>query len=138
MKKILLLALLFVFLCTTACSTALERDKKQMLKTYCSDENYISLSGEIVEIANEENKLTIKCKDSKLPSSNDDTCEYLVFADTTANLKVGDTIVYTTVKEQIANYSAPIVAITKDDKEILDFQTGKENLINWVNQLQAK
>jgi hypothetical protein len=55
------------------------------------------------------------------------------------NICIGDTIVYTTVPNCLDHMSyLPIVEICKNDETILGFEEGKENLINFVKQIQYK
>ena len=41
-------------------------------------------------------------------------------------------------KKPKGNVWLPIVEIIKENQSLLDYKTGKENLITWVNQLQYK
>lgn len=142
MKRLVFLIILFSLIITTGCQTALERDKKEMLEIYCNDENYISLTGKVITINSNEHDtmVVIKCESLKQHIlDEDDECEYWVFSNSNLNITVGDMITYITVKVRIKNNEwLPIVAINKNGEDILAFNEGKSNLINWVNQLQMK
>ena len=113
-----------------------------MLEIYCNDENYISLTGKVITINSNEHDtmVVIKCESLKQHIlDEDDECEYWVFSNSNLNITVGDMITYITVKVRIKNNEwLPIVAINKNGEDILAFNEGKSNLINWVNQLQMK
>ena len=130
----------FIFVLLTGCDTALNRSKKEMLEIYSNDENYITLTGEIIEIEEKENNIwvKIKCKELLEYIKNEkEICNYWVFAESIIDVNVGDIISYTTVKIKY-NEWLPIVSIEKNNKTVLEYQTGKKNLLDWVNQLQMK
>lgn len=144
MRKLLCLAIISTFIFMSGCQTAMERDKREMLELYSNDDNYITLTGEVTEIDNESGyniMLSIKCADLKKHNVNvGDEYKYWVFSSSNVNIGVGDTIVYKTVPIILDKHTEwfPIVAIEKNGKSILSFAEGKENLINFVNQLQFK
>ena len=52
---------------------------------------------------------------------------------------IGDTITFVTVPEHRKySYCIPIVFVSKDGETLLELEEGKENLIEWVNQLGLK
>ncbi len=146
MKKLLCIVLVLVLVFMSSCkSPAVERQKRQMLEIFCNDDNYITLTGEVTEINIEDNEVmymmfvSIKCEDLKQYVVNADDYDYWVFCSSDINICIGDTIVYTTVPNCLDHMSyLPIVEICKNDETILGFEEGKENLINFVKQIQYK
>lgn len=157
MRRLLYLLVLAAFIFTTGCQTVIDREKEARLEIYCNDENYVTLTGEVVKIDNDEIvddgiTLFIKCESLKqYVATVDDICQYWVFCSSKLNIAVGDTIEYTMVSTQYVStkYDGddfhptpddwfPIVAIDKNGENILSLEEGKENLIAWVNQLQYK
>ena len=137
MKRVILLILILFGI--TGCQAS---NKKEMLEIYSNDENYITLQGQIVEMNNTNNDIfvSIKCEELKqyIPYEKD-ICEYWIFSKQITNLYVGDIIVFITSKVRFEYIEwLPIVSITKNNICILKFEEGKNNLINWVNQLQMK
>lgn len=138
MKRIILPILIFILFGLTSCQVS----HKKMLEVYSNDDNYITLKGEIVEINNTNNEilLSIKCEELKqyLPHESD-ICEYLIFSEQIVDLYVGDIITFVTAKVRFKYIKwLPIVSINKNNTTILNFEDGKNNLINWVNHLQVK
>lgn len=139
MRKFIVLILIVVLLGITGCQ---HPNKKEMLEIYENNETYITLEGEIVELhcTNSTNFILIKCEELKQYISNEeDICMYQIFSEQDMELSVGDVILFTTSKVRFDNTNwLPIVAITKNDVIILEFEDGKKNLIDWVKQLQKK
>ncbi len=142
MKKGFLLIIVLMLVFMTSCYISVEKDKKEMLEIYCEDSNYITFIGEIVEINIEEQSiwLTIKCDDSNNTFIDKrGMCRYLVFSESLVGANVGDVVEYTTVKVRHKSTDwLPIVEIKKNNEIIFNYQTGKNNLIDWVNQLNGK
>lgn len=115
----------------------LRRDQvlaKKMNNVYSDNANYVCLSGEIIAINN--NRVTIQSKDLEtyLSYQTDGICEYTIYSSETLNLTVGETIDFKTVPNHFYNgHKLPIVEVKVNDQILLDFETGKRNLIDWVN-----
>lgn len=115
----------------TGCQIAINRMKKNLLEIYSNDKNYFTLTGEVIEINFDNlNKIKMKCGELEEDS-------YIIFSDSNLDLNIGDVIDFTTVLSDDDDW-LPIVAISRNSETILDFETGKENLIAWVHQLQYK
>lgn len=115
-----------------------------MLEKYENLENYITLNGivEEIEIDNSKflQKITIECNELKnYISTEDNYCEYLIYSNFDIILNIGDNISFITVPYRFyRSQLLPIVSIVKDSTTILNFNDGKECLIDWVKQLQMK
>lgn len=139
MKRIILFILIFILFGITGCQYP---GKQKMLEIYSNNENYITLQGEIIEINNENNNIfvTIKCEELKkyIPKEKD-VSEYWVFSNYDIDIQVGDNVMFITsnVRFKYTDW-LPIVSITMDNITLLEFNEGKKNLIDWVNQLQMK
>ena len=141
MKKLLSFLFLMI-LCLAGCHSPLQKQKNEMLEVYGNDENYITLTGEVIEVESLDarDKIVVKSDDIKehFPAE-DSECEYLIFADTPLDIAVGEVITYTTVKVRFDGKDwLPIVGLSKNDEMLLESEDGKENLLAWVNQLQYK
>ena len=139
MKRILLFILIFILFGITGCQLP---GKQKMLEVYSNNENYITLQGEIIEINNKNNNIlvTIKCEELKkyIPNEKDVT-EYLIFSNYDIEIQVGDNVVFITSNIRFEYIEwLPIVSITRDNITLLEYNEGKKNLINWVDQLQMK
>ena len=139
MKRILLFILIFILFGFTGCKPP---GKQKMLEVYSNNENYITLQGEIIEINNTNNNVfvTIKCEELKKYIPNEkDVSEYLIFSNYDIDIQDGDNVRFITSNIRF-KYTRwlPIVSIIRDDIILLEFNEGKKNLIDWVNQLQMK
>lgn len=145
MKRIFCLAIIFA-LFLTSCSIAVNREKRKMLEICNNDENYITLTGKVVgvEIQSPQSlmNVVIECDELKTYFPNaTDTYTFVVHSVSHLDLEVGDTIEFTTVKTWLDNKwvkTLPIVAVSISNENILNIQDGKQNLIDWINQLRAK
>ena len=132
MKKFaFLITLLVVFL--TGCNLSNQKLAKKMIEKYSEDQNYVTLTGEVIEI--NENNIVIKCEElNDFISYEDELCDYYIYSDEFVELKVGDEIKFTTVPFHFYNgHKLPIVELKIDGNTLLSFEEGKENLINLVN-----
>ena len=139
MKRIMLFVLIFVLFGITGCQSP---NKHKMIEVYSNNENYITLQGEIIEINNINNNIlvTIKCEELKNYIPNEkDVSEYLIFSNYDIDIQVGDNVLFITSNIRFKYIDwLPIVSITRGNITLLEYNEGKKNLINWVNQLQMK
>ena len=132
MKKfIIFITLLVVFL--SGCNISDQKLAKKMIEKYSDDQNYVTLTGELIEI--NENNAIIKCKElNDYISYEDEFCDYYIYFDQFVELQVGEEIQFTTVPFHFYNgHKLPIVELKIDENTLLSFDEGKQNLINWVN-----
>lgn len=132
MKKFAVFISLLV-VCLTGCNLSNQKLAKRMIEKYSEDKNYVALVGEVIEIS--ENNIVIKCEElSYYISYEDELCDYYIYSDKCIELQSGDEIKFTTVPFHFYNgHKLPIVELKTDEKTLLSFEEGKENLINWVN-----
>ena len=146
MKKFLCFA---VIICTlisvSGCQYALERKKNQYNEIYHDEENYITFTGKITEfvtkVGSDGQLVKIECSDLLNHVSDEEykRIYYRVLSDQPLDLEIGDTITFVTVPKDLKNsYCLPIVFVCKDDIILLELEEGKENLFDWVDQLQLK
>lgn len=131
MKKItFLISLLVVFL--TGCNFLNQRLVEKMIEKYLEDQNYVTLTGEVIEF--DGNFVVIKCEElNDYISYEDEFCEYSIYSNEYLELEVEVEIQFTTVPFHFYNgHYLPIVELRIDDKLLLSFEEGKENLIDWV------
>ena len=157
MRKIKFLALLFFLILLTGCLPDLSycypghlRMKKERLAIYNDNDNYITLTGKVVELNDDSHPYTLIdiCWDNQNDNDNKNIRSYWIFSnyipDTLfirepLDINVGDVITYTTTKEKYRDDDwFPIVEVIKNNETLLSFEDGKQNIINWVNQLGAK
>ncbi|GEM_PF-3493355 len=132
-KKLFVISI-FILLCTlSGCTLATPQLERFMLEKYEDDQNYVALSGEIVEYDND--KVIIRCEQLKeYINCATDTCDYYIYSTQPIELTNGDTIDFTTVPFHFYNgQHLPIVQVTINGTELLSFDEGKTNLIKWVN-----
>lgn len=133
MKKFsILFTLLIVFL--SGCSISNQKLAKKMIEKYSNNQNYVTLTGEVIEI--NENNVIIKCEElNNYISYQNELCDYYIYSDKFVELQSGDKIKFTTVPFHFYNgHKLPIVELKIDENTLLSFEEGKENLIDWVNK----
>ena len=132
MKKIALIVIFVFVVLSTGCSSVKIQNEK-MIKKYSDDNNYVALSGEIVECDGD--VVIIKCEELKnYLSYEDDICEYMIYADQSLELVTGDKIDFITVPYHFYNgHYLPIVEVKKDDNILLHFNEGKKILIESID-----
>ena len=106
---------------------------KKMIEKYSNNQNYVALSGLIVEF--NENNVIINCEELKTYITyEDEICDYYIYSERIIDLNVGDTIDFMTVPFHFYNgHKLPIVELKIRGKTLLAFDDGKNNLIDWVN-----
>lgn len=127
-------ALLF-FLCS--CNS---NDK---IEYYSQKENYISVTGTVSYIKYNEDATALYIDFSDLSPVLDDTCFKIVGKNLGIaknnkiddKLRIGDQITIMTAPKYFGNgYVMPIVSITIRGEELLNFEEGYENLLDWLSE----
>lgn len=134
MKKSTILVVAVILLSVmmfSGCSDLILKNK--LLEKYSDDQNYVALSGKIVEV--DGLVVVIQCEElSEYLSYEDDLCEYYIHSKQILDLKVGDEIQFITVPFHFYNgHQLPIVELKTSESTLLEFADGKANLIDWVN-----
>ena len=134
MKKSIILVVAVILLSVmmfSGCSDLILKNK--LLEKYSDDQNYVALSGKIVEV--DGLAVVIQCEElSEYLSYEDDLCEYYIHSKQILDLKVGDEIQFITVPFHFYNgHQLPIVELKTSESTLLEFADGKANLIDWVN-----
>ena len=134
MKKSTILVVAVILLSVmmfSGCSDLILKNK--LLEKYSDDQNYVALSGKIVEV--DGLVVVIQCEElSEYLSYEDDLCEYYIHSKQILDLKVGDEIQFITVPFHFYNgHKLPIVELKTSESTLLEFADGKANLIDWVN-----
>lgn len=110
--------------------------KNRMLEYYSNDSNYETLEIRVVNLDDEFMEVEFLS----------DVHEHYTYApfrliDLPAlhtQIKIGDKIsIITAPRFFWDNYRIPIVGITKDDTVILDFETGKQKLLDYIESTQS-
>lgn len=135
MKKLAVIVLLLFIAILSSCKVSPHTIKK-MIEKYSDDQNYVALSGEVMEF--DENNVIIKCKElNNYISYEDELCDYYIFSDQIMELSRGDQIDFVTVPFHFFNgHRLPIVELKMDGDTLLNINDGKANLMKWVNSLK--
>ena len=133
MKKLAILITLLLVASLSGCYSSNQILADRMVEKYSEAQSYVALSGEIIEV--NENNVTIKCEElNKYISYENDLCEYLIYSDVILVLSVGDKVDFATVPFHFYNgHKLPIVELKIDGDTLLSFEEGKENLLYFVN-----
>lgn len=135
LKLIMLIMTICVFLCS--CNSFRE------IEYYSQKENYICVTGTVLSIKYNEEATAMYIDFCDLSSIFDDTCFKIVGENleiVKANridekLKIGDQIIFFTAPKYFGDgYVMPIVAISISGENILDFEEGYKNLLDWLSE----
>ena len=133
MKKFAFLVMLLSITLLYGCSLSNQKLAEKMIEKYSDNQNYVTLSGEVIEY-NEKN-IIIECEELKTYITyEDEVCDYYIYSKETLNINVGDIIDFVTVPFHFYNgHKLPIVELKINNNVLLNFDDGKDNLIEWVN-----
>ena len=135
LKSIMLIMSICVLLCSCNSSGTIEY--------YSQKENYISVTGTVSSIKYNEEATALYIDFSELSPILDDTCFKIVGENleiVKANriddkLKIGEQITFVTAPKYFGDgYVMPIVAISISGENMLDFEEGYKNLIDWLSE----
>ena len=135
LKSIVLIMSICVLLCSCNSSGTIEY--------YSQKENYISVTGTVSSIKYNEEATALYIDFSELSSVLDDTCFKIVGENleiVKANriddkLKIGEQITFVTAPKYFGDgYVMPIVAISISGENMLDFEEGYKNLLDWLSE----
>ena len=127
--------IMLVFLCS--CNSS------EIIKYYSQKENYISVTGIVSNVKYNDDSTALYVDLSELSPVLDDTCfkivgENLEIVRTNKiddKLKAGGQITLITAPKYFGDgYVMPVVAISISGENLLDFQEGYINLLNWLSE----
>ena len=114
----------------------------EKIKYYSQKENYISVTGKVSNIKYNEDTTALYIEFSELSPVLDDTCFKIVgenLETVKANkiddkLKTGERITFITAPKYFGDgYVMPIVAISISGENLLVFEEGYKNLLDWLS-----
>ena len=144
MSKIPLLKLIMII--TTTCILLVllcSCNSSEIIEYYSQKGNYISVTGTVSSIKHNEDTTALYIDFSELSPVLDDTCFKIVgknFEIVKANkiddkLKIGEQIIFITAPMYFGDgYVMPIVAISISGENLLDFEEGYKNLLDWLSR----
>lgn len=136
-KTLLFIVLCLLILVTTSCSNR----NKEKIDYYSGDENYIEVTGVIdhVEFDDEHEILYLGFTD--LSQKLDDNCfkvvgdAYSIMITYKEHIQIGKTATFVTAPKYYGDgYVMPIVSLSIDDQDILEYEIGFSSLINWLKK----
>ena len=132
---ILILLLMFISLVLSACTST------KMNKYYTEKSNYINASGTVRHITYNSDKNVLYLGFSDLSPSFDDN-SFKIVGDNLPivqknnideKIKTGDKVEFITAPKYFGDgYVMPIVAISVNGEELLEFEEGYDNFIKWL------
>ena len=139
MIKKSMLMVLSVCLCIILSSCS----RLQQIDYYSNQDNYVNATGTVVHIAYDEDNTALYLGFDDLDPEFDDTC-FKIIGDNLPivqengideQIQIGDTVEFITAPKYFGDgYVMPIVAIYVDEVELLGFDEGFENFIEWLEQ----
>jgi len=131
--------MMITFLCILLCSC----NSSGIIEYYSQKENYISVTGTISSIKYNEDATALYIDFSELSPVLDDTCfkiagenlEIVKANRIDDKLKIGERITFITAPKYFGDgYVMPIVAISISGGNLLDFEEGYKNLLDWLSK----
>jgi len=133
---------LIVFFCACSVFFSLNScDSSSKINYYSKKENYISVTGTVVHIKYNEDSTALYIGFSETTPTLDDLTFKLVEknleiaqdAHIDDKLKIGDQITFITAPKYFGDgYVMPIVAITINEENLLEFEDGYKNFLSWL------
>ena len=144
MKNFSLLKLIMII--TTTCILLVllcSCNSSEIIEYYSQKENYISVTGTVSNIKYNEDTTALYIDLCELSPVLDDTCFKIVEENleiVKANkiddkLKTGEQITFITAPKYFGDgYVMPIVAISISEENLLDFEEGYKNFLDWLSK----
>ena len=144
MKNFSLLKLIMII--TTTCILLVllcSCNSSEIIEYYSQKENYISVTGTVSNIKYNEDTTALYIDLSELSPVLDDTCFKIVEENleiVKANkiddkLKTGEQITFITAPKYFGDgYVMPIVSMSTSSGNLLDFEEGYKNLLDWLSE----
>ena len=135
LKSIMLIASICILFCSC--------DSSEKIEYYSQKENYLSVTGVVSSINYNEEANALYIGFSKMSSVLDDTCFKIVGKNLEVvksngiddKLKIGEQITFITAPKYFGDgYVMPIVAISINEENLLDFEEGYKNLLDWLSE----
>ncbi len=138
MKRLIVIVSLLFIVLLSGCTIGQVSPQivKEMIEIYSDDQNYVALSGEVMEF-DDYGGVTIKCEEiSTYIPYQSSICSYHIFSEEILNLNAGDYIDFVTVPEHFFDgHDLPIVEVKMNGDILLNIYNGKDNLMKWVKSL---
>ncbi len=117
-------------------------DSPQYVEYYSQKENYINVNGTVSSLKYNEDRSVLYVNFSELSPILDDTCFKIVGknlktaqANGIDKLEIGEQIAFITAPKYFGDgYVMPIVAVSVNGDDLLKFEEGYENLIDWLSE----
>ena len=127
---------LFAFV-VSSCSTS--NDEK--INYYSNEQNYVEITGTINHIAFDEEQEALYLGFANLSKETDDNCfkivgdSYSIVVAHKDILQTGKTATFVTAPKYYGNgYVMPIVSLTIDGNNILEYEVGFLNFLDWLKK----
>ena len=142
MKRFLKLIAVAFSLCVIL-SAAVSCRSQEQIEYYSQMDNYIGVTGIVTSVKYDENARALYVEFSDLSVKLDDNCfkiieENLKIAEENGiyeKLKIGELVTFITAPRYFGDgYVMPIVALSVNGKNILQFEEGYANLLAWLSE----
>ena len=128
---------------TSTCILLCSCNSSGKIEYYSQKENYTSVTGTVSSIKYNEDATALYIDISELSPVLDDTCfkiagenlEIVKANKIDDKLKTGERITFVTAPKYFGDgYVMPIVAISINGENLLDFEEGYKNLLDWLSE----
>lgn len=134
-----LLSLIIGLLVFTATSCTYTNNEK--INYYSNEKNYIEITGIIEHIVFDDEHETLYLGFSNLSHKTDDNCfkvvgeAYSIMVTYKDHIHIGKTATFVTAPKYYGDgYVMPIVALSVDGLNILEYETGFSSLLDWLKK----
>ena len=134
-KKVFMMLLLLYILVLSAC------DSTKIKEYYKEKDNFVTATGTIIHIAYSKDNTELYLGFSDLTPTFDDICFKIVGDNLSIvqknnideKIKIGDTIEFITAPRYFGDgYVMPMVAVSVNGEELLEFEEGYANFLKWL------
>ena len=134
--------LLFVMLCLLALiTTSCMNRNQEKIDYYSNEQNYIEVTGVIYHVKFDDEHDTLYLGFTNLAPKTDDDCfevagdAYSIMVTNKEYIQIGKTATFVTAPKYYGNgYVMPIVSLSVDGRNILEYQIGFSSLLNWLKK----
>ena len=135
MKKLAIIVTFILVVLISGCKSQDQILSERMIEKYSNDANYVRFMGEVVSFDEDAGTVIINSKEliEKQVSANG-IYKFCIYGENdNFTLNVGDEIEFLTVPFHFYNgHVLPIVEVVLNGNVLLEFEEGKESLIDWA------
>lgn len=136
-KMLLFLMICLLVLATTSCANT----NKEKINYYSNEQNYIKITGTIDHVVFDDEQNALYLGFSSLSQKTDDDCfkvvgdAYYIVVANKEYIQIGATATFVTAPKYYGDgYVMPIVSLSVDGRNVLEYEDGFSSLLDWFKK----